>query len=69
MAPCKEQAFLLANGCDIFIATPGRLLDMLCGSYINGVKTLSLENLSHTIYDEADELMSTSFANQIQKGH
>lgn len=62
----KDQTSMLSAGCDILVATPGRLIDMLQGSYIDGVKTLSLEYLSHIVWDEANELLSVGFADQMQ---
>ena len=61
----KEQAAMLAHGCDILVGTPGRVIDIASSSYIDGVKTLSLENLSHIVLDEADELLAISFADQM----
>ena len=63
----KDQADMLSRGCDILVATPGRLIDMLQGSFIDGVKTLSLEFLSHIVWDEADELLSIGFASEMRK--
>ena len=63
----KDQAEMLSRGCDILVATPGRLIDMLQGSFIDGVRTLSLEYLSHIVWDEADELLSIGFAVEMQK--
>ena len=62
----EDQASMLSRGCDILIATPGRLIDMLQGSFLNGVKTLSLNFISHIVWDEADELLSAGFADQMQ---
>ena len=63
----NDQADMLSKGCDILVATPGRLIDMLQGSFIDGVKTLSFEHLSHIVWDEADELLSIGFAKQMRK--
>ena len=60
---------MLSKGCDILVATPRRLIDMLRRSYVNGVKTLALDKLSQIVYDEADELLSKDFAGQIQQIH
>ncbi len=57
---------MLAQGCDILVGTPGRVRDILRGSYIEGVKVLSLDNLSHMIWDEADELLSKDFAEEVE---
>ena len=58
---------MLHRGCDILVATPGRLIDMLRGSYIDRHKALSLENLSHMVWDEADELLSLDFKKQMNE--
>lgn len=63
----SKQALALSRGCDILVGTPGRVIDMLGFSYVNGVRTLSLENLSHMIWDEADGLLAVDFAGQMQK--
>ena len=63
----KEQAAMLAHGCNILVGTPGRVIDIASWSYIDGVKTLSLDNLSHIVLDEADELLAISFAEQMLK--
>ena len=62
-----DQASMLSRGCDILVATPERLIDMLHWSYIDGVKTLSLENVSYMVWDEADELLSLGFADQMDQ--
>ncbi|KEY68700.1 hypothetical protein S7711_00574 [Stachybotrys chartarum IBT 7711] len=50
--PVKEQAYLLAKGCDVLIATPGRLVD-----FMNRPNVLTLARLRHMVIDEADELL------------
>ena len=65
--PLNDQASMLRRGCNILVATPGRLIYILRESYIDGVKTLSLENLSHMVWDEVDELLSLGFADQISQ--
>ena len=56
---------VLATGCDILVGTPHRVRDILHSGYIEGVKALSLECLSHMIWDEADELLSKFFTKEI----
>ena len=63
----EEQPAMLAHGCDILVGTPGRVIDIASWSYIDGVKNLSLENLSHIVFDEADKLLAISFANQMRE--
>ncbi len=62
-APTNDQLNELDEGCDILVATPGRLLSMLRRDALNFGQPqyhskLSLANLHHIVYDEADELMS-----------
>ena len=56
---------VLATGCDILVGTPHRVRDSLHSRYTEGVKALSLECLSHMIWDEADELLSKFFTKEI----
>lgn len=50
--PVKEQTYLLTKGCDVLIATPGRLVD-----FMNRPNVLTLARLRHMVIDEADELL------------
>jgi hypothetical protein len=50
--PTSIQIKELQKGCDILIATTGRLKD-----FINRPEILSLERLRYIVFDEADELM------------
>lgn len=62
--PSQCQLQKLSDGCDILIATPGRLLSFLKRSMLvkKGFSApqpvLSLANLQFIVYDEADYLMS-----------
>jgi len=58
MDECKR---LLNKGPVIVIGTPGRILDMIQRRYLN------LETLRMFILDEADEMMSESFENQLKE--
>ena len=49
----------LRNNPHILIATPGRLLDMLNKRKVN------IRNMKYLVVDEADELLSSGFINQI----
>ena len=50
--PQKEQ---LARGCDILIATPGRLVDALERGWV------SLAKVQHIVLDEADRMLDMGF--------
>lgn len=51
-APVREQKDEITKGCDILVATPGRLLDFMSQPHI-----LSLARVRYTIIDEADEML------------
>jgi len=55
----KEEAVAKAGGEQIIIGTPGRILDMLKR------KKIDLTNLKTTVLDEADEMLSRGFLQQI----
>ena len=63
-APVEEQLHKLSGGCDILVATPGRLLDFLQNCtrtrVSRGRQFLSLGLLHFMVYDEADALLSLS---------
>ena len=56
----EEQLQKLSEGCDILVATPGRLLALMRQSTrVFGKKQfLSWDSLRFIVYDEADELLS-----------
>lgn len=51
----------LANGCDILIATPGRLLDHLF------CKNINLRKTGYLVFDEADRMLDMGFMPDIQR--
>merc|ERR1719502_1835330 len=55
------QASDLRRGCEILIATPGRLLDFLEGGVTN------LKRVSYLSLDEADRMLDMGFEPQIRK--
>jgi superfamily II DNA/RNA helicase len=57
----NPQLMALRGGCDVMVATPGRLLDLLDhnGLTLAGVETLVL--------DEADRLLAAGFADELQR--
>lgn len=54
-----EQIRQLANGTHILVATPGRLLDLL------RKRALSLSQLTHLVFDEADRMLDMGFKDEI----
>ncbi|MBA4850013.1 DEAD/DEAH box helicase [Emticicia sp. BO119] len=55
----KQQVVELNNGCDVLIATPGRLINLLT---TNIVKTKSIKKL---VIDEVDEMLNLGFRPQL----
>ncbi|KNG47246.1 DEAD-domain-containing protein [Stemphylium lycopersici] len=61
-APTRNQREQLEMGCDILIATPGRLMDFLQNNNL-----LSFRRLKFTVLDEADELFSAGWEEAMEK--
>jgi ATP-dependent RNA helicase DDX3X len=61
-APLREQAAQLNRGCDILIASPGRLID-----FMSRPNVLSLARLRYTIIDEADEMLHDDWGDDMAK--
>ncbi|KAF2823395.1 DEAD-domain-containing protein [Ophiobolus disseminans] len=61
-APTRNQREQLEMGCDILIATPGRLMDFMQNNNL-----LSFRRLKFTVIDEADELLSTGWEETMEK--
>ncbi|WP_159821237.1 DEAD/DEAH box helicase [Colwellia sp. 20A7] len=57
----KPQVSNIAEGVDVLIATPGRLLDLLFN------KHLSLDELSVLVFDEADRILDLGFKAEIDR--
>jgi len=55
------QAAQLSKGCNILVATPGRLLDFI------GKENVSLEDLRYLVLDEADRMLDMGFMPEVQK--
>jgi superfamily II DNA/RNA helicase len=54
-----QQSSALANGVDIVVATPGRLLDLV------GQKALDLADIKFLVLDEADKILDLGFAAEL----
>lgn len=57
----EEQGFKLRLGCEIVIATPGRLIDVLENHY------LVLNRCTYIVLDEADRMIDMGFEPDVQK--
>jgi len=62
-AGIAEQLADIKRGCEIIVATPGRLIDILT---MRGGKVMSLSRVSYVVMDEADRMFDMGFAPQIQ---
>ncbi|CAD6570316.1 MAG: hypothetical protein ASARMPREDX12_003449 [Alectoria sarmentosa] len=60
-APSGEQMDELRKGCDVLIATPGRLMDFMSRGHL-----LSLSRVKYTIIDEADEMVSPDWVEEMR---
>lgn len=61
-AQTRGQIEDLRGGCDVLIATPGRLLD-----FIHRGEIVDLSNLKFTVFDEADELLDEDWEEVIDQ--
>ncbi len=57
----KPQIEMLRKGCDLLIATPGRLLDLA------GQKLLDLSEVRSCVLDEADRMLDMGFIHDIRR--
>ncbi|OWF36294.1 probable ATP-dependent RNA helicase DDX23 [Mizuhopecten yessoensis] len=57
----EEQGFKLQQGCEIVIATPGRLIDVLENRY------LVLNQCTYLVMDEADRMIDMGFEPDVQR--
>lgn len=58
--PIRDQVRLLGRGCDVLVATPGRLID-----FLNRPDVLSLERLRYLVIDEADEMLHADWSQDL----
>eukprot|EP00448_Togula_jolla_P012623 CAMPEP_0170616762 /NCGR_PEP_ID=MMETSP0224-20130122/26041_1 /TAXON_ID=285029 /ORGANISM="Togula jolla, Strain CCCM 725" /LENGTH=634 /DNA_ID=CAMNT_0010942577 /DNA_START=31 /DNA_END=1935 /DNA_ORIENTATION=+ len=66
--PKHAQVREVKQGCDILIATPGRLLDLCEGSGTrNGKPSITLGCVSYLVLDEADKMLDMGFEEDIRK--
>ena len=57
----KPQALAVENGCDVVVATPGRLLDLV----LDG--SLRLKSIKRLVIDEVDEMLNLGFRTQLAR--
>lgn len=57
----KPQALAVENGCDVLVATPGRLLDLA----LNG--SLKMKGIKRLVIDEVDEMLNLGFRTQLTR--
>ncbi len=57
----KPQALAVENGCDVVVATPGRLLDLV----LDG--SLKLKSIKRLVIDEVDEMLNLGFRTQLTR--
>jgi ATP-dependent RNA helicase RhlE len=57
----RKQEEALARGCDVLVACPGRLLDLM------GQKLVSLETLEVFVLDEADRMLDMGFVHDVKR--
>lgn len=60
--PIRYQMDQLALGCDILVATPGRLID-----FMDRPNNLSLRRLKFMVIDEADEMLHDDWKKDFDK--
>lgn len=72
----EQQMFRLRQGCEIVIATPGRLIDCLENRYMVRPSLLPsvcslliqvLNNCTYVVMDEADRMLDMGFEPEVQK--
>jgi ATP-dependent RNA helicase RhlE len=59
--PAGKQARALVPGCDVLVATPGRLLDLL------DQRALTLRHVEIFVLDEADQMMDLGFIQPLKR--
>jgi ATP-dependent RNA helicase DDX3X len=58
--PIRQQIDQLKNGCDILIATPGRMVDLM-----ERGRHLTLRRVKYMVIDEADEMLTEDWSERL----
>jgi len=59
--PVESQIKFITNGCDILVATPGRLIDFMKRGRIH------LNSVKFLVFDEADRMLDMGFEDQLKE--
>jgi ATP-dependent RNA helicase RhlE len=57
----NAQMQAMRNGCDLMVATPGRLIDLM------EKNAVQLDRVKHLVLDEADRMLDLGFADELQQ--
>lgn len=60
--PIREQIAQLQRGCDVLIASPGRLVDLMERPHV-----LTLRRVKYMVIDEADEMLHADWEEEFNK--
>ncbi|KAJ4388357.1 hypothetical protein N0V85_007637 [Neurospora sp. IMI 360204] len=60
--PMREQMEQIAKGCDILVASPGRLID-----FMDRPEILSLRRVRYMVIDEADEMLDADWKDDLDQ--
>jgi ATP-dependent RNA helicase DDX3X len=58
----RDQVAQLQKGCDVLVASPGRLVD-----FIERPGVLTLKRLRYMVFDEADEMLHSDWEEEFNK--
>ena len=58
----KSEKSRLRKGVNILVSTPGRLIN-----HIEKTKCLSLKEVTHLVFDEADRMLELGYERDVQK--
>ena len=60
--PLQEQLQQIGRGCDVLVATPGRLIDIMERSHL-----FTLRRLRYMVIDEADEMLDADWQQEFEQ--